>query len=586
MKDEEKMSPGPGQGGGDVTLGGRIFYGVAGALLLAAAPILLAYSSAKPAVLGRYSVPYAALLVLEITLGAGCLVLAALPEGAARRAHDALRGCVHSALGRPWALGSAIALLWAGAILVASQFSHVEVGKSAPLHALGAAAVAWVSFGAILAARTGARERARAIAKYAVFLFTAVLSLILCEAFLRKNPGLLPARILDRLPGGGEPFFQSYEFDDVITVGYRYRAGIPIRGRMMASEANLFVQQPDLLRPIPEKDDGVLLEASFTADENGYRNASPLLERYSIAVSGDSFTSLNIEPRPWPSILTEKLGSPVLNLGLPGYGPQQEAQALIRFGLPRRPEWLVLAYFEGNDLIDAENYELKRRSGLGWCEYDFARAGILERLATYHLAGFALEELASHLGNKVTGAEESYIYPFTATIAGRDVPLSFSTTYISRLELSREDVESLAGFRAAVEALRALSNEARAAGAKVIVAYFPSKERCYGPLLPATLLEDKLGNARRLMSRDRMLRPRGNDEVVSAAGLLERMDGQRDAVVRQLGAAGIEVLDLSPVFREAAARGEALYLTNDTHWSAAGHELAASAIAERLRRGR
>jgi lysophospholipase L1-like esterase len=45
---------------------------------------------------------------------------------------------------------------------------------------------------------------------------------------------------------------------------------------------------------------------------------------------------------------------------------------------------------------------------------------------------------------------------------------------------------------------------------------------------------------------------------------------------------GIEFLDLRPAFIAAAARGEELYPSYDVHWTAAGNQLAANAVADWL----
>jgi SGNH hydrolase-like domain, acetyltransferase AlgX len=44
----------------------------------------------------------------------------------------------------------------------------------------------------------------------------------------------------------------------------------------------------------------------------------------------------------------------------------------------------------------------------------------------------------------------------------------------------------------------------------------------------------------------------------------------------------IEYIDLTPVFRAAAARGELIYRPDDIHWAPAGHRLAAEITMEVL----
>jgi hypothetical protein len=46
---------------------------------------------------------------------------------------------------------------------------------------------------------------------------------------------------------------------------------------------------------------------------------------------------------------------------------------------------------------------------------------------------------------------------------------------------------------------------------------------------------------------------------------------------------GIPLLDLTPVFQENFEAGHNLYFPDDSHWNAAGHELAAAELAKFMR---
>jgi hypothetical protein len=421
------------------------------------------------------------------------------------------------------------------------------------------------------------------LAKYTICLLVGGIGLFSTEMALRKNPGFLPPRFRLDLPGNGDFLHTDYIFDSRVTVGFRYRPNLTISDQLWASQANLYLQEPGLIRPVARGQDHVLLEAKFTTDENGYRNDSPLKNTYPIVVSGDSFTSLPAEPWPWPALLCQKLGLPILNLGMPGYSPQAEVEALRAFGLPRQPKRIVLAYFEGNDLIDSYYYDAKKRSGLGWIEYDLAESGYLERYLTFKLFSKTLEEMLPGGGEALASAGE-FPYPFSARLNGWEVEMSFSTAYLSRLALSRPEVESMSAFTSIIAALRRLQAEATASGARILFVYCPTKEHCYLPFLPVMLVAEKLGGTRKSFVTSEGLLSLG-EKPLGAAELLLNLDGQRLAVTERLEQEGIQVLDLTPRFQESARRGKMLYLTNDTHWSPPGNELAASVIAEELQKG-
>jgi lysophospholipase L1-like esterase len=59
-------------------------------------------------------------------------------------------------------------------------------------------------------------------------------------------------------------------------------------------------------------------------------------------------------------------------------------------------------------------------------------------------------------------------------------------------------------------------------------------------------------------------------------------DRIKDAVLAAARDAGIEYLDLWPLFRSQAAAGRGLYFEIDPHWNATGHEVAAEALASHL----
>ena len=59
--------------------------------------------------------------------------------------------------------------------------------------------------------------------------------------------------------------------------------------------------------------------------------------------------------------------------------------------------------------------------------------------------------------------------------------------------------------------------------------------------------------------------------------------GRFDAIKYRDGAQGIAFADLLPAFADAHARGQGLYVPNDTHWNRAGNRLAAVELADIVR---
>ena len=80
-----------------------------------------------------------------------------------------------------------------------------------------------------------------------------------------------------------------------------------------------------------------------------------------VATIGDSFTDAMTLPVElgWPARLASLLGVSVRNYGTAGFGPPQELRVLEEYVLPRRPRFVVVGFFAGNDLQDAARFEQK-----------------------------------------------------------------------------------------------------------------------------------------------------------------------------------------------------------------------------------
>jgi hypothetical protein len=388
----------------------------------------------------------------------------------------------------------------------------------------------------------------------------------------------MPAGLVVQLPGGGEFLQPLYSYDKPIVRGYWYIPGKQVTGVLTESLSALYVIQPDVMRPL--RQDNVLSTAVFMPDENGYRNTMPLRERYDIVVGGDSFASVSFEPRPWPVILSEMLDKQVYNLAMQGYSPQATAQTIRMLGLPKQPRVVVFGYYEGNDLIDACVYENKAASGLNWAEYDVELSSVLDRSLVWRVLKYVT--LDSIPQPRTEPAMDSAPFPFECEFGGAKVELGFAIHELSRLAMTPQQIHSACGFGAMIKQIIALHHASTTAGAQLIIAYCPTKESCYVPLLPRHILEEKVAHAfPPIVRKGRILQDRTRRLEVDA--LLDNVDTFRQYLMEVLQASGIRIVDLTPGFREAAARGSVLYHANDSHWCARGHELAAKLIADYLR---
>jgi hypothetical protein len=102
---------------------------------------------------------------------------------------------------------------------------------------------------------------------------------------------------------------------------------------------------------------------SLRTDAEGFRNTQ-VRTAIHVAALGDSFTDGLTLPvdQIWPSRLEQKLGLPVQNYGTAGFGPQQELRVLRDYAIPHHPRVVLLAFFAGNDIVDAERFDKYERS--------------------------------------------------------------------------------------------------------------------------------------------------------------------------------------------------------------------------------
>ena len=146
----------------------------------------------------------------------------------------------------------------------------------------------------------------------------------------------------------------------------------------------------------------------FSTDAEGFRNR-PGAEEAPVAALGDSFTdamTLPVEVA-WPSRLSARLGVPVRNYGTAGFGPGQERRVLEEYVLGRRPRLVVVGFFAGNDLQDAERFSRFEQdaSFRPSFAYGWKFKEVVARFDNLYVVSFA-RGIASLLQHPTPGREE------------------------------------------------------------------------------------------------------------------------------------------------------------------------------------
>ena len=65
-----------------------------------------------------------------------------------------------------------------------------------------------------------------------------------------------------------------------------------------------------------------------------------------------------------------------------------EVEAIKQYGLNKNPKWVLLMYFEGNDLFNTEQYLERQATGLSWKEFDFQTTPLTQQVIMPYMIAY------------------------------------------------------------------------------------------------------------------------------------------------------------------------------------------------------
>ncbi len=265
-----------------------------------------------------------------------------------------------------------------------------------------------------------------------------------------------------------------------------------------------------------------------------------------IMTTGDAFTSaegVNTE-QAWPRLLETQLRAQlhrpveVLNFAITGYGPNQYAEVLAQFAPVYRPDVIVVGFFTNEfDDVLMSNQEFRDDIGFGRPPLDGWWAIL------------TLTELRKELRHTVSRVLYGAL--------SRPWSYGMFLGQFATLERdgSRHDAEAQ---RLVEERLRQMAETAHAVSARLVLALIPASVQVCAP-------------------SDLGYYPRGIDLHDARRFDLDLPQRRTRAIADELG---IQTIDLRPALR--AAPSGCPYQRWNTHWTAAGHRVAADAVAAAL----
>ena len=362
-------------------------------------------------------------------------------------------------------------------------------------------------------------------------LMTAAGTAILAIAELLGAAGLIDYQSLLGTPG--RAWFDRAGYVHDPELGYRHEAYYQERGSFVRGN----IGEALCLPPNPPT------QFDLRYDRHGFRNDEDI-DRADIAVIGDSYVESPMLPH--SSLLTtalkQSLGAAVANLGLSGYGPEQELVVLKRYGLPLQPQVMVWLFFEGNDLAQLDP------------EDDVSQKNFLNERASKH--DYWMRSLTRNLlvmsKKFVRGCVPHPTYlQFRGSFheaGGKQTELFFWEKPDPLKPTDRLRLERLGLILAQAHEL------CRQRGIRFMVAFAPVSYRVHRGLPnfePST---------------EEMRQWPLNDLPDQVASVVQGISSD------------IDFVDLTVPLKSAAEAGVLTYLPDDTHWTAEGQRVAAEAI--------
>ncbi len=373
-------------------------------------------------------------------------------------------------------------------------------------------------------------------------------------------------------------YCQPYlEYDKPIKLAYHYVPGYKTEG--MWDPADPRTANPGNETRPTSRSDAFLYK--FQTDEKGFPNDEyTWRDQYDIVIAGDSFT-IRTAPKTWMESLRDLTGMSVLTLGAPSWGPLNETEAIKQYGLAKKPKWVMLMYFEGNDLFNTEEYLERQATGMSWKEYDFSHSTLSDQLIMPHMIQYWLKKIFPN----ADATPPHYRYPVTASTEAGLIPMVLKDFHLLPMSADYNTMAKSDEFAAIKQALLGMKQQVEAQGGHFLLVYVPSKEHVYwsriwDPTDVNNILERSV--TVKLSEGDHghfVWEP----QYLSYDTFNANHNAQEKLLTDFAQSNGMEFLNLTPTFWEQGIKRGELYHYADPHWNQAGNDLAAQTIADYIK---
>jgi lysophospholipase L1-like esterase len=293
------------------------------------------------------------------------------------------------------------------------------------------------------------------------------------------------------------------------------------------------------LPPGPER------EFDLQYDQNGFRNYKDFVAA-DIAIIGDSYVESPMmeDALIMSSVLAQLQKKSVVNLGMSGYGPQQEHIVMKRYVPQLHPKTVVWVFYGGNDLYDVTRYEGIKETA----HNESGLSKLWKRSLTKNLLSVSSRVSRMCMANDYFAGN----YVIIPNVEGGESRVYFLH---GNPKYDSPQLKALDVVRATFAETYQLSREL---GIQFVVVFAPAAFRVYYNL--STVIE--------VSEQVQSWEP--ND-------LPQRLRAMFADISPDIG-----YLDLTPDLRSATEKGTRVFLKDDTHWTQEGNRIVAKAINDFL----
>jgi hypothetical protein len=281
-------------------------------------------------------------------------------------------------------------------------------------------------------------------------------------------------------------------------------------------------------------------EANFRIKTNlnfptaGFRGGTLGGPAWGVAV-GDSFTfglGVNQEAT-WVAQLAQLSQRDIVNLGVPGWGPQQYTRTLEQYGIPLKPK--IVFY----DLFSNDVGNVTRFADDDGHFNEFS----LRQFMRLHSVTFNLFRKVRRAKNAINDIDL------------RDIGYQFSSVNLKNRVLA-DHRRFGKGWPLTEREIETAYRDSQRSNATFVLLYFPSKEEVYWEPI--------------------------KQKAKSLEPLDDLIDQLRKTTTAFCQSRGLMCIDLTPALKKSASQGEKVYFSVDSHWNEAGNRVVAEEIYRQL----